>query len=228
MIIVTGASGGLGKKVVDQLKEIDSILAIYNSSPPLMQSEDNVRYIKADLSNLDGAENVVNELKGHRYDNITFLNMLAIKKDQLLVNHDLDSWHETLNINLTSSFYFAKLILPLMMKAQWGRFIFLSSTGGVEGDIGTVSYSTSKTALIGFSKVISKEYSRFNITSNILSLGTFDTGLFHNLDKKKQDEILQNIPSRKAGNISNITNAIDFIIKSDYVNGSIINIDGGV
>ena len=112
-----------------------------------------------------------------------------LKKDQLLVNHDLDSWHETLNINLTSSFYFAKLILPLMMKAQWGRFIFLSSTGGVEGDIGTVSYSTSKTALIGFSKVISKEYSRFNITSNILSLGTFDTGLFHNLDKKKQDEI---------------------------------------
>ena len=72
MIIVTGASGGLGKKVVDQLKEIDSILAIYNSSPPLMQSEENVRYIKADLSNLDGVEGVVNELKGHQYENSQF------------------------------------------------------------------------------------------------------------------------------------------------------------
>lgn len=228
MIIITGASGGLGKKVVEQLKEIDNILAIYNSSPPPIQHEDNVRWIKADLSKISGAKKVVSELKDHQDDNITFLNMLAIKKDKLLVDYDIDTWHETLNINITSSFYFAKLLLPLMIKAKWGRFIFLSSTGGIQGDIGTISYSTSKTAIIGFSKVISKEYSRFNITSNILSLGTFDTGLFHDLDKKKQETILRKIPSKKTGNISNITNAIDFIIKSDYVNGSIINIDGGV
>ena len=98
----------------------------------------------------------------------------------------------------------------------------------MRGDIGTVSYSTSKTALIGFSKVISKEYARFNITSNILSLGTFDTGMFHKINDNKKKEILKSIPSKKVGNISNIVNAVEFINKSDYVNGSIISIDGGM
>ena len=82
--------------------------------------------------------------------------------------------------------------------------------------------------LVGLSRVISKEYSKFNITSNVISLGTFDTGLFHNLSEKKRKEILEMIPSKSTGDIDNIVNAIDFIIKSDYVNGSIINIDGGM
>ncbi len=82
--------------------------------------------------------------------------------------------------------------------------------------------------MLGFSKVVSKEYSRFNITSNVLSLGTFDTGLFHRLSKEKQKEILHSIPSKMLGNVLNITNAIEFIIKSEYVNGAVINIDGGM
>ena len=59
-------------------------------------------------------------------------------------------------------------------------------------------------------------------------MGTFDTGLFHDLSEKKRKEILDTIPSKKPGDIENIINSVDFIIKSDYVNGSIINIDGGM
>ena len=154
--------------------------------------------------------------------------MSAKKIDSLLVNHDLDLWDESMSINLNSPFYFAKLLVPLMINNKWGRFMFVTSTGGMRGDIGTVSYSTSKTGLLGLSRVISKEYSKFNITSNVISLGTFDTGLFHNLSEKKRKEILETIPSKSAGDVDNIVNAIDFIIKSDYVNGSIINIDGGM
>jgi len=144
------------------------------------------------------------------------------------VNYDLAEWNDVISLNITSVFYFTKMLLPLMIEKRWGRFIFITSTGGMRGDIGTVSYSTSKTALIGFSKVISKEYARFNITSNILSLGTFDTGMFHKINDNKKKEILKSIPSKKVGNISNIVNAVEFINKSDYVNGSIISIDGGM
>ena len=78
------------------------------------------------------------------------------------------------------------------------------------------------------SAVLSKEYAKFNITSNILVLGTFNTGLFNELPDKQKSSILSKIPSKKFGSISDIFNAINFIIKSDYVTSSIINIDGGI
>ena len=228
MIIVTGASGGIGKIIVDKLSKLDKIIAVYNSSKTIVKNSNNVEWIKSDLRSISGVEKVINEVSKYSDQKISLLNMSAIKNDSLLVTHDLNLWDESISLNLTSPFYFAKLLIPLMIKNKWGRLMFVSSTGGMRGDIGTASYSASKMGLIGLSRVISKEYSKFNITSNVISLGTFDTGLFQDLSEEKRKEITDMIPSKKLGDIQNIINSVDFIIKSDYVNGSIINIDGGM
>ena len=228
MIIITGASGGIGASIVDKLSKLEKIIAVYNSSNSIVKNSNNVEWIKSDLRSISGVEKVINEVSKYSDQKISLLNMSAIKNDSLLVTHDLNLWDESISLNLTSPFYFAKLLIPLMIKNKWGRFMFVSSTGGMRGDIGTASYSASKMGLIGLSRVISKEYSKFNITSNVISLGTFDTGLFHDLSEKKRNEIIETIPSKKPGDIENIINSVDFIIKSDYVNGSIINIDGGM
>jgi NAD(P)-dependent dehydrogenase (short-subunit alcohol dehydrogenase family) len=115
-----------------------------------------------------------------------------------------------------------------MMGDRWGRVIYLSSKGSEAGDIGTAAYSSSKTALLGMSRTLSKEYASFGITSNVISLGAFNAGLYLNLSNKVKKEILEKIPSKKVGSIANISNAVKFIISSDYVNGSVITIDGGV
>ena len=77
-------------------------------------------------------------------------------------------------------------------------------------------------------KVFSKEYAKFNITFNTINLGSFKTGMYEKLNKKIQNKILKEIPSGKTGKFCNIRNAIRFIISSDYVNGTEINIDGGI
>ena len=228
MIIITGASGGIGASIVDKLSKLDKIIAVYNSSKTIVKNSNNVEWIKSDLRSISGVEKVINEVSKYSDQKISLLNMSAIKNDSLLVTHDLNLWDESISLNLTSPFYFAKLLIPLMIKNKWGRLMFVSSTGGMRGDIGTASYSASKMGLIGLSRVISKEYSKFNITSNVISLGTFDTGLFQDLSEEKRKEITDMIPSKKLGDIQNIINSVDFIIKSDYVNGSIINIDGGM
>ena len=228
MIIVTGASGGLGSIIVNKLSKFERIIAVYNSSNTNVENSNNIKWIKSDLSCLTGVEKVVKEASKYNDEKISLLNMSTKKNDSLLVSHDLSLWDESMSLNLTSPFHFAKLLIPLMIKNKWGRFMFVTSTGGMRGDIGTASYSASKMGLVGLSRVISKEYSKFNITSNIISLGTFDTGLFHDLSEKKRKEIIETIPSKKPGDIENIINSVDFIIKSDYVNGSIINIDGGM
>ena len=114
-----------------------------------------------------------------------------------------------------------------MISEKWGRIIHISSIVGNNGTNGTIAYSTSKTGLVGMSRVLSKEYGRFGITSNVLIPGYLNTGLISSLSKEAKSKILKKIPSNKFGDPVNIVNAVEFLIKSDYVNGASINIDGG-
>ena len=70
--------------------------------------------------------------------------------------------------------------------------------------------------------------SRGNKSSNVLALGYFNSGLIETLSEKIKNTLLEEIPSKKLGDPSNIASAIEFLIKSDYTNGGVINIDGGM
>jgi len=115
-----------------------------------------------------------------------------------------------------------------MINEKWGRIIHLSSIAGVRGMQGTLAYSTAKTGLQGMSRVLAREYARFNITSNVLVLGYFNIGLIETLSEKVKKSIINEIPSKKLGHPRNIVNAIEYLIKSEYTNGSVVNIDGAI
>ena len=115
-----------------------------------------------------------------------------------------------------------------MLREKWGRVINISSVGGLKGDKGTLLYSSSKNASASMMNVMSQEYGKFNMTFNTLKLGNFNYGLFKKLNPNIKKNIINKIPSKKTGKIINIINAIEFLIESDYVNGSSISIDGGM
>jgi len=140
----------------------------------------------------------------------------------------LSSWDDVMSVNLRGNFILTRELLKYMVNENWGRIIHISSQGAVEGDVGTVAYSSSKSAILGMSRVMAKEYARFNITSNVLKLGAFETGLYLELPEDKKRTIKEKIPSKKLGDLSNIIEAVNFLIRSQFVNGSIVNIDGGV
>ena len=227
MIILTGASGGIGKEIVNQLTKIDNVLGLYNTSLPENTENDKVRYVKLDIEKPDKIEAFVDEWKA-KLCRVTLIHCAASKVDGLVANYSLSDWDHVMGVNLRGNFLLAKALIPHMISDRWGRFVHISSRGGMEGNPGTIAYSTSKAGLVGMSRVLAKEYARFNITSNILVLGAFETGMYLKLPDELKKEILDRIPSRSLGNVSNIVNAVDFLIKSEYVNASVINIDGGM
>ena len=227
MIILTGSSGGIGKEILQYLSDIDVVIALYNSNKPSNFINEKVVYERLDITDLSQVELFIEKWR-HKLNNITIIHFAAVKIDGLTVNYEVSDWDATMNVNLRGNFIITKAVLPLMMQEGWGRIIHVSSRGGVAGDIGTVSYSASKSALMGMSAVLAKEYAKFNITSNVLVLGTFDTGMFNKLPDRQKNKILDKIPSKKYGSISDVFNAINFIIKSDYVTSSVINVDGGI
>ena len=120
-----------------------------------------------------------------------------------------------------------KKILPLMIKNRWGRVIFCGSSRALRTSPGISGYSSAKYASLGYCKTLSKEYASLGITSNYLSLGLFNSPLLKKVKKNDLINLLRNTDTKEIGDYNSVSNAINFIINSNYVTGSIIPIDGG-
>jgi len=227
LIIISGSGGGIGNLLTKILSNKFKILCIYNKKKTKIQK--NIQTIKIDYNNNAALKLNCFKLKKiiSSEKKIIFLNLAAIKIDKISINIKKKKMNQSFNINYFSFFYITQSILSSLIKNKWGRIINFSSTGGLNGEIGTLLYTSSKYASLGMMKVLSKEYAKFNITFNTIKLGNFDMGMFKKLDNKTKEDILKRIPSGKTGGIKNIYNAIKFIIYSDYVNGAEIAIDGG-
>lgn len=225
MIILTGASGGIGQEIINGLSNLDNLIGIYNENKPLTKKKNN--YYKVDLTCENSIIKFIKTFE-KKLSKITLVHCAAKKIDNLLINFKQEHFKKIIDANLLGNFLLTKHLLPIMLKNKWGRIIHISSVTGKIGAVGTIPYGLSKTALYGLSRGLAKEYAKFNITSNIIELGYFKTGLYKNLSKNVQNELLMQIPSKKLGNIINIVNCVNFLINSDYVNGSKIAIDGGI
>lgn len=222
LIIITGSSGGIGSKILEYFSKRYNILAIYKKNKPNLNNK-NIRYLK-----LDFMKKIVINKSYYKNKKIILINLAAVKYDALLINYKRSQLRTMFKINVEATFEILKILLPEMIIKKWGRIINFSSTDGINGDVGITSYSATKYSLHGLSKVLSKEYGMLGITSNILILGNFNTGMYKKLNYAQQKKILERIPSKKTGNIKNIINAVNFLIKSDYINGAEIKIDGGL
>ena len=227
LIIISGASGGIGQLLIKKLSEKFKILFIYNQKKPKFAKT--AKYLKIDYNEASKIKNACIKLRKMTSSEkkIIFLNLAAIKIDKISIHINKNEMNKTFNINYFSLFYLIQGILPNLIKNKWGRVINFSSTGGLAGEIGTLLYTSSKHASIGMMKVFSKEFAKFNITFNTIKLGNFDAGMYKKLTTNAKADILKKIPSKKTGDINSIYNAIKFIISSNYVNGSEVSVDGG-
>lgn len=227
MIILTGASGGIGHAILASLSKLDDVVALYNTKAPNIEGLANVTLHKLDLSSEQDIANFALTIK-RDVKKIVLINAAALSKDGLAAKYSTDNWDQVINVNLRGSFLLTKAMLIPMMEANWGRIIHISSVAAIRGVPGTIAYSAAKTGLLGMSRVLANEYARFGITSNVLVPGYFNTGLIETISEKLRKKILDSIPSGKLGDPSNIFNAIEFLIKSEYVNGSVVHLDGGM
>tara|TARA_B110000971_G_scaffold211679_1_gene240241 strand:- start:78 stop:758 length:681 start_codon:yes stop_codon:yes gene_type:complete len=226
MIIIAGSNSGLVNEIIKFSMGPEIIVALYNKNKPKFNKK-NLFFFKQNFTKTINKD-LIKFIEKHNDKKITIVNFVSIKKDMMSYKIQKKDFLETFDVNVFGFFIFIKTFLPLMIQNKWGRIINISSTGGLRGDIGTVLYTSSKNATLGMFNVLAKEYSRFNITFNSISLGSFNTGMYKKLPDDIKQKILSNIPSHKNGNFRNIFNGINFIKKSDYVNGSNIKIDGGM
>tara|TARA_A100001011_G_scaffold400671_1_gene517436 strand:+ start:4084 stop:4773 length:690 start_codon:yes stop_codon:yes gene_type:complete len=229
MIILIGASSGLGKSLIKELISFDDIIATYNNKPIKFKNNTKKKYIETKLDiSVEKNIKLFIEKYQNKFERLTFINLATITIDKLI--HDIQNKDITkiFKINTYSNIIFSKYLIKKMVKDNFGRFIFLSSTRAINGDVGISLYSMTKQSLSSLSSCLSKEYAKFGITSNVLSLGYFNTSLLRNINEKTKKKLILQIPSKKLGKSNNISKTIKMIIKNDYINNSLIKIDGGL
>ena len=117
-----------------------------------------------------------------------------------------------------------------MIKKRYGRIINISSVSGLMGNPGQVNYSSSKSALNGFTKSLAKELGSRNITVNSVAPGFISTDMTTFLDNNKKDEIIRDIPLKRFGKSEDVSQLVYFLASdnSSYITGQTISVDGGL
>jgi len=191
-------------------------------------SYSNIKKIKElNLIRYKSSNQVLNSIKKLKTSKISLIFFNNLSLHSLLINKSKAELLEEINEGLLNPHEVVSKILPIMINNNWGRIIFIGSSRALKGDSGISGYMTSKYATLGYTKSISKEYGKFGITSNYLSLGLFKTNLLKKVKKNDYKNIIRNTDTRSLGEFKSISNAIKFVINSNYVTGSTINIDGG-
>ena len=230
MYLIIGASSDMGFELAKELINFDDVILTYRSKKNVFKIKPKkykIYYEKLDLSKVKNIDKFIKK-NNKILKNIKFINFATAKADKLIVNLNNNDIKNVFEVNVFSNIYFFNKLLSRMIQQKYGRFIFFTSKRASRGDVGISLYSSSKAAITGFSRCLSKEYFNYNITSNCIRLGYFKTKLFENIPKKIKSRLLNQIPNKKLGNLNNIKNVINTIINSEYINGSTIDVDGGI
>lgn len=238
-VLVTGAAGGIGEAICRAFAKEGLNIAVHYSS-----SEDKAKSLCSELEKEYGIKAVPfradftkdEEIKALA-ENVTkafgradvLVNNAGIAHQNLFQLVDDKKVKEIFDINLMSALSLTKEILPLMISNKWGRIINISSMWGIAGASCEVHYSAAKSALIGFTKALSKEVGPSGITVNCVAPGFIDTKMNGNLDEDAVREIVDATPVGRAGRGEDVAGLVRFLAsdEGEFITGQVISVDGG-
>jgi 3-oxoacyl-[acyl-carrier protein] reductase len=238
-VIITGGSRGIGKAIAEKFAQNGANLAItcIQMSDEALDLVKNLESLgvkakayESDASDFESAiklaENVFND-----FGSIDVLvNNAGITKDNLLLRMSEEDFNDVMKVNMNSVFNNTKAVLRQMLKQKNGSIINLSSVVGVKGNAGQSNYSSSKAAIIGFTKSVALELGSRNIRCNAIAPGFIETEMTKALQQDQINEWAESIPLKRSGKPEDVANTTLFLASdmSSYITGQVMNVCGGM
>lgn len=236
-VLITGAARGIGKTIALQLADQGADIAFTDLSNEVeavkSEIESRGRRCLAFQTNVTDAEAVdamVKEIVG-AWERIDILvNNAGITRDNLFLRMKLEEWAQVVDINLNGVFNVTRAAVRPMVKQRYGRIVSLSSVVGFSGNPGQVNYSSTKAALVGFTKSLAREVGARGVTVNLVAPGFIDTAMTQKLNEDQQSAILQQVPLGRMGSVEDIANAVAFLSSDQaaYITGTTLHVNGGI
>jgi 3-oxoacyl-[acyl-carrier protein] reductase len=234
-VLVTGASGGIGKAIALELSLSGADLCLTGRNKSELENLQktiggNCQIIISDLSNSEGINNLADQAQEIMGQIDILVNNAGITKDNLFMRMSEDDWNEVININLNSIFKLTKQLIKGMIKRRYGRIINITSVIGVAGGAGQSNYSASKAGIIAMSKSLAQEVGSRSVTVNSIAPGFIETNMTAELSNDRKEDVLRSISVGRFGKPDDIAGAVCFLAsdKASYITGQTIHINGGM
>ena len=233
IVLVTGASRGIGLEAAKHFskegyKVIGSSRGDFNLGELI--GDESAISVQLDLMSKESIKNLFADLKSEDLLPSVLVNNAGITKDQLFLRMKDEDWDDVIETNLNGLFRVTKAFIKPMVKNKFGRVINISSVAGLMGNSGQVNYSSSKSAMVGFSRSLAKELGSRNITSNVVAPGFIETDMTTFLNDDEKVEVSKNIPMKRFGTVQDVAKCIVFLasVEANYITGQTISVDGGL
>ena len=233
-ILVTGASGGIGREIVKKFDSLEgSIVATGTNTEKLdLLKKDfpNINIIKFDISNHSKIEEFIDNITTQLNGLDILINNAGTNMDNLSLRMKEEEWKKVIDINLTSTFLLSKYSIKKMLKNKFGRIVNITSVVGHTGNLGQSNYAATKAGIIGMTKSLAIEYAKKNITLNCVSPGFIQSRMTDNITESVKAVLTSRIPMARLGNGEDVANSVVFLSsdQASYISGETIHVNGGM
>jgi len=234
-VLITGASGGIGKTLVEKFINNGAKLIITSSNQDkldILKSHygNNHLYYLLDLSDTNKLADNVKKIREENRDIDILINNAGVAKDNLLIRMNKEQWQDVIDINLTSNFYIIKSILPDMIKSRKGKILGITSVVAFSGNPGQTNYTASKGGMISMYKSLAIEVAQRNINVNLIAPGFIESPMTEALNVDQKNSIMDKIPMKKFGLPEDVANLALFLTSdySSYITGQSFHVNGGM
>ena len=235
--LITGAGRGIGKTIAIKLAESGADIVLADMSPDVAEVCREVEKLgrkcmafEADVTDFVAIDAMVKNITDEQSGIHILVNNAGITQDNLFLRMKSEEWSKVIDVNLNGIFNVTKAVIRLMIKQRTGKIINISSVVGFTGNMGQVNYSSTKSALVGFTKSLAREVGSRGITVNAVAPGFVDTAMTQALNENQQEVILKQIPLGRMGDVEDIANAVSFLASKEasYITGTILHVNGGM
>jgi len=233
-ILITGATGGIGKALVKKFLSLNGTVLATGTNieklDSLKKEFPEINILKFNISEHLRIEEFIENASSQLVGLDILINNAGITNDNLSLRMKNEEWQKVIDINLSSTFYLCKYAIKKMLKNKYGRVVNITSIVGHTGNLGQSNYAASKAGIVAMSKSLAIEYAKKNITINCVSPGFIQSNMTDKIVESIKAVLTSRIPMSKLGTGEDVSNTVAFLSSdaASYITGETIHVNGGM
>ena len=236
-VLITGASRGIGKAILESLNNEYFIVGTGTSESSVQSILENINSMnidgnafKLDLGERDSIKELTYLLDSKAIYPDILINNAGITRDNIMLRMKDDEWDNVIDVHLNGQYLLIKSFIKKMVKNRWGRIINISSTSAVLGNKGQANYAAAKAGIEAMSRSLARELGSRNINVNCVPPPYKQTDMTNQISQGNEHFLASQIPLGRLGKPNEIAEVVNFLAsdQANYITGQTIHVNGGL